>query len=102
MLFHVTMPHSVEDCPGNNPDKMPEILSAFDTIDEVSQKFNVKVHFLVSGLPEHVEFALLEADSPVDLANFVSHFPYRQDYEVTAVEHLADVVSKMKAVMEQK
>ncbi len=101
MLFHVTMTHSVEDCPGYNRERMPEYLTAIDKLDEISKQFNVKVHFILAGLPEHLEYALLEANSPTDLSNFLTEaLPWRHDYKVTAVEHLADVAAKMKAMME--
>jgi hypothetical protein len=95
------MTHTIEDCPGYNPEKMPEFMTAYDKLDEISKQFNVKVQFLVSGLPEHVEYALVEADSPSTLALYLTQFPYRMDFKVTAVEHMHDVMTKMKGILQQ-
>lgn len=103
MLFHVTMTHTVEDCPGYNREKFPELVTAWERKDELAKQFNVKVHFMLNGLPEHVEFALLEADSPLAVANFLGQLlPFRNDYKVTAVQHTQDVVAAIKAMMAQK
>lgn len=102
MLFHATMTHTPENCPGYNPDITPKIIAASENLDTLCKQFNVKLHFLVIGLPEHVEFALLEAESPVSVANFLTQaIPYRSDFKVTAVQHMDDVVTAIKAKMEQ-
>ena len=36
MLFMVTMTHTAENCPGNNPQKMPEAMAANALKEEVS------------------------------------------------------------------
>lgn len=100
MLFHVTMTHTIEDCPGYNPERSPEVAATYDKIEEISRKFNVKLHFIVEGLPEHVAFALAEADDPADLALFLAEgVPYRADFEVTAVMHVSDLVAKIKPLI---
>ncbi len=59
--------------------------------------------YIVSGLPEHVDYALLEAERPFAVANFLSQaLPYRHDFKVTAVEHHQDLVAGIKAMMAQK
>ncbi len=102
MLFHVTMTHTHEDCPGYNPEKMPEMLAAFERHDKIAEELNVKVHFIVDGAPEHVAYALLEAESLSSVIGYVTSFPYRQSFKVTAVQHLRDLVEFAKAMVEQK
>jgi len=103
MLFHITMTHSVEGCPGYNREKFPKLIAAWERKDELAKQFNVKVHFMLNGLPEHVEYALLEADNPLAVANFLMQvIPVRHDFKVTAVQHTQDVATAIKAMMAQK
>ncbi|MCH9036782.1 MAG: hypothetical protein IH860_05640 [Chloroflexi bacterium] len=101
MLFHVTMTHSVDECPGYNREKIPEFVSASEKMDEMAKQFNIKVHFMVNGLPEHVVFALLEADSPLTLAPFLASVPLKQDFKVTPVVHEHEVIELAKSMMGQ-
>ncbi len=101
MLFHVTMTHSIDECPGYNRKKIPELVSASEKMDELSKQFNVKVHFIVNGLPEHVAFALLEADSPLTIAPFLASFPLKQDFKVTPVVHEHEVIEMARSMMGQ-
>jgi hypothetical protein len=101
MLFHVTMTHTADDCPGYNLDKMPELIAASDNIDKIAEELNVKVHFYLEGAPEHVSFALLEADSLISVTGFVTQIPFKQDYKVTAVTHLKDLMEFAKKMSAQ-
>ena len=42
---------------------------------------------MVNAAPEHVSYALLEADDPYSVALFSTTIPFKQDFKVTAVEH---------------
>ncbi len=99
MLFHVTMTHTMDNCPGYNQERFPELLAGFDRLDAAARELNVKIHFFVDGLPEHVAYALLEADNPSSVAFFVSQIPIRQDFKLTAVEHVGDIVEKARTMM---
>jgi hypothetical protein len=93
------MTHTVDDCPGYNQDKAPEMLAAAEKMDSTAAHFGIKVHFLVSGLPEHVEYALVEADNPIALAGFFTEYPFRLSYKVTPVVHMKESIDKLKEMM---
>jgi len=77
MLFHVTMTHTEENCPA------------------------YEVHSILWGAPEHVAYALVEADNLGAIARFVFMFPFRQDFKVTPVQHLQAVVATAQAIAAQ-
>ena len=101
MLFHVTATHTTEDCPGYNPDKMPAVIAAMENLEATAKELNIKVHFMVSGAPEHVSFLLLEADSPAAIARFAVQMPCRQDFKVTAVVKEQELLAMAKAMAGQ-
>lgn len=103
MLFHLTMTHTVDNCPGYlPPEKQAEIFAAADKIPEAARELNVKVHFLLQAAPEHVGYALLEADNLMAVSRFVSGFPFRLDSKVAVVEHLQDFIAAAKVQMAQR
>ena len=102
MLFHVTMTHTPEDCPGYNPETIPEVVAALEKLEAVAKELNVKCYFWVEGAPEHVAYALIEADNPGAVMGLVSAIPYRQDFKVTMVQHAQDIVAVAKTMMEQR
>ena len=70
MLFHVTITHSQEDCPGRRPDEIPELFGPAERLEAVGNEHLVTSHSVVWGAscilwaePEHVAYALLEAAS---------------------------------------
>lgn len=101
MLFHVTMTHTVDECPGYNHEKMPEMLAAVEKMEALGKELNIKAHFVVNGAPEHVSYALLEADNPFAMAQYLAQVPIRQDFKVTPVVYLHDVMESVKSMMAQ-
>ena len=100
MLFHVTTTHTEDNCPGYWPlEKQAQLFAEAEKIVEAAKEMNVKVHFILSGAPEHVMFTLLEADSIFAVSSFISGFPFKQDVKVTPVLHLKDFISAAKAQM---
>jgi muconolactone delta-isomerase len=99
MLFHVTMTHTPDNCPAYHPEAMPGVITGMDKLEGVGKELNVKVHFLLWGAPDHVAYALLEADSLGVIAQFVNAIPIRQEFRVTPVEHLGQVIETSKAMM---
>ena len=97
MLFHITLTHTADNCPGYNQQMIPDLIAAIDNLDNLSSQFGVKIHFMLDGLPEHVGYALLEAEDPSSVAFFISSIPMKQDFKMTAVEHSKDVAAKAKA-----
>jgi len=70
MLFHVTITHRQEDCPGRQPEETPELIGPADRLGALANELSVKSHTVVWGAscilwaePEHVAYALLEAAS---------------------------------------
>jgi FHA domain len=70
MLFHVTITHSQEDCPGRRPGETPALISPADRRAELGDELTVTSLSVVWGAscilwaePEHVAYVLLEAPS---------------------------------------
>ena len=101
MLFHVTMTHTPDNCPGLNKEQLPAILASLEKLEGLAKELNLKVHFLLWGAPEHVSFALIESDNPANLARYVMAIGMKQDFKVVPVQHMSEVVSMGKAMMGQ-
>ena len=102
MLFHVTMTHTEDNCPGYNKEMIPQVLEGLEQREEIAKRRGVKLHFLVNGAPEHTFFALLEADSlaSVDLFLFEA-LPFKQAFQVRAVNPVEDLVRIAKEMAAQ-
>jgi predicted component of type VI protein secretion system len=69
MLFHVTIGHAAQDCPGRHPTDPPALVAPSDTREKLGTELNVKLRFVLWGAacmlwaqPDHLAFAVLEAD----------------------------------------
>ena len=99
MLFHVTMTHTEDNCPAYNREEMPGLVSAFEKLDELAKELDVKAHFLLWGAPEHNAFALIEADNIGSVTRYLNTIPIKQDFKVTPVQHLGDIIEMAKAMI---
>jgi hypothetical protein len=99
MLVHVTMTHTADNCPAYHTERMPEVIASMENLEEVGKKLNVKAHSLLWGAPDHVAFAVLEADSLVAIGRYLNSIAILQDFKITPVEHVSDVVELGKAAM---
>jgi Domain of unknown function (DUF3303) len=99
MLFHVTMTHTADNCPAYHSEKMPEVLASLERLEEVGRETNVKAHSLLWGAPAHVTFAVLEADSLVALGRYLNSIAITQEFEITAVQNVSEVIKFGKATM---
>jgi hypothetical protein len=99
MLFHVTMTHTPDNCPAYNREQMLNFIAGADKLDEITKEMNVTVHFLLWAAPDHVAYALLEADSLGPIGRYVNAIPIRQEFRVTPVEHLQDVMVTARAIV---
>jgi hypothetical protein len=68
MLFHVTITHSQQDCPGRRPGETPALSGPPDRLEALGAELSVTSHSVVWAAscmlwaePEHVAYALLEA-----------------------------------------
>ncbi len=101
MLFHVTMTHTPDNCPGHNKEQMPAVLASLEKLGGVAAELNLKVHFLLWGAPEHVAYGLIEADNPGNLARYILAMDLKQDIKVTPVQNMDEVIAMGKAMMAQ-
>jgi len=92
MLFHVTMTHTADNCPAYHIEQMPGLIASLDKLEEVGRQTNVKAHALLWGAPDHVAFAVLEADSLGAIARYLNSIALTQEFEITPVQHVSDVV----------
>jgi predicted component of type VI protein secretion system len=70
VLFHVSIGHEAQDCPGRRPTEPPGLIAPSDTRAALETQLGVKLHFvfwsaacMLWAQPEHVAFAILEADN---------------------------------------
>jgi hypothetical protein len=99
MPFHLTMTRTEDNCPGYNREQMLSLVEAAERLPTVAKDLRVTVHSLVWGAPEHVAFALLEAESIGAITQYVNSIPIRQDTRVNVVEPLADVLETGRAML---
>jgi muconolactone delta-isomerase len=99
MLFHITMTHLAKDCPAYNHDDMPDMVEGLKKLEEQAKDLSVKIHFIVWAAPEHTAYALLEADRLGNLAQFLNAIPIRQDFRVTPVENVQQMVETTGAIL---
>jgi Domain of unknown function (DUF3303) len=99
MLFHVVMTHSADNCPAFHTERIPGVLDSMERLEKVGEEVGVKAHALLWGAPDHVAFAVLEADDLGALGRYLNSIAIVQDFEITPVQNLADVVEFGKAAM---
>ena len=97
MLFHITMTHTEDNCAIYNSDMMPGVLEAFENLDTLGKELNVKLHYFTWCGPNHVAFALLEADTLSAISRYVFSIPMPQNTNIVPVEHMDDVIAMAKA-----
>jgi hypothetical protein len=99
MLFHVTMTHTADNCPSYHTERMPEVLASLDKLEEVGRETKVKAHALLWGAPGHAAYAVLEADSLLAIGRYLNSIAITQEFEITPVQNVSDVIAYGKAVM---
>jgi hypothetical protein len=79
MLFHVTLTHPPEDCPGRRPEQAPELIGPSEQLQMLGQELGVTAHSVVWAAacllwaePEHVAYAIVEAPSVGAVEQFVA------------------------------
>jgi len=99
MLFHVTMTHTPDNCPAYHAERMPQFLASMDGLEEVGKQVNVTAHSLVWGAPDHVAFAVLEAEDLGAIGRYLNSIAMMQEFRITPVQQVTDVVEFGKAAM---
>lgn len=102
MLFHVAMTHTADNCPAYHTDKMPAVIGSMERLEEVGKELNVKAHALLWGAPEHIAFAVLEADNLGAIGSYLNSIAITQEFTITPVQHLSDVITFGKAAMARR
>ena len=97
MLFHITMTHTEDNCAIYHSEMMPAVLEAFENLDALGKELNVNLHYLTWCGPNHVAFALLEADTLSAISRYVFSIPMPQKTNIVPVEHMDDVIATAKA-----
>jgi hypothetical protein len=97
MLFHVTMTHTADDCPAYHSELVPEFLASVGRLETLGKELNVAAHSVLWGAPDHVAFAVLEADSLNAIARYLNSIAITQDFDITPVQNVAELVEFAKA-----
>ena len=92
------MTHTEDSCPIYHREMMPEVLEAFENLEVLGKELNIKLHYLTWCGPDHVAFALLEADTLSAISRYVFSIPMPQKINIVPVEHMDDVIEMAKAV----
>jgi hypothetical protein len=99
MMFHVTMTHTADNCPAYHTERMPDLLASLEKLDGVGKELNVKAHVLLWGAPEHVAFAVLEANSLGAIGRYLNSIALTQEFKITPVQNVSDLIEFGKATM---
>ena len=102
MLFHVIMTHTADNCPAYHTERMPDVITSLENLEARGKELNVKAHALLWAAPDHAAFAVLEADSLVAIGRFLNSIAITQDFKITPVQTVSDVVEFGKAAMSRK
>ena len=97
MLFHVTMTHTVDNCAIYHREMLPGVLDAFENLEALGKKLNVKLHYNTMCGPAHVAFLLLEADDLSAISRYVFSIPMPAEINIVPVEHLHDTIAMARA-----
>ena len=100
MLFHVKATHSEDNCPLYRQELMPAMLKAMVGSDDAASEAGVEVRSAVVDTPAHAIYALVESDSVAAVSKWIFSMPIRQHAEISAVEDMADVAERARAMME--
>ena len=97
MLFHITMTHTEENCAIYHREMMPGVLEAFENLEALGKKLNVKLHYFTMCGPDHVAFVLLEADTLSAVSRYLFSIPMPAKNTIVPVEHLHDTIAMARA-----
>ena len=92
----------MDNCPIYHKDgkEMSKMIEAAEDLEGMAGDLKVKIHFLTSSPPEHIFFALLEAESLPAISRLVMSMPLRQQVKIVPVAHCLDGIAMAKDAME--
>ncbi len=102
MLYHVTMTHTPDNCPAYQRERMPEVIASLEKFEAVAKEANVKIHSALWGAPDHVAYAILEADNLGAMARVLNAIAIKQEFRITPVQTVKEVIETGKAIMARK
>ena len=100
MIFLVQTRHDGAHCPGYHPELLPVWVEALKKRNETAQQLGVKLHSFYSALPEHMEVAIVEADTPAQIAALITQLLPSEQSEIkvtplTSVDELLALAQQM-------
>ena len=97
MLFMVQLRHDGAHCPGYHHELLPVWVQGYEKREELAQQTGVKIVGLYSALPEHLEIAIVEANSGGQVAAFVTQMIPSEQAEITLtpVEEVLEMARQM-------
>jgi hypothetical protein len=102
MLFHITMTHTADNCPAYHTENMPVLLASLEKLEALGRELNVKPREVLWGAPEHVAYAVVEAESLGSLGRFLNSIALTQDFKISPVQNVSDLIQFGKAVVQAK
>jgi hypothetical protein len=93
------MTHTADNCPAYHTERMPDLLASLEKLEDVGKELNVKAHVLLWGAPEHVAFAVLEANSLGAIGRYLNSIALTQEFKITPVQNVSDLIEFGKAAM---
>ena len=85
--------------PGERRSIRTEVLASLGRLEEVGKESHVKAHALLWAAPAHAAFAVLEADNLVAIGRYLNSIAITQEFTITPVQNVSDVVEFGKAAM---
>ncbi len=102
MLFHVTMTHTVENCPAYlPPDKQNAFLKEIEKMFTDAKERNIEIQFMVTGVG-HVIYALIKSDNFNAINNFFGNAPFKQDIQIEPVGDVKDTILAFKEELKKR
>ena len=100
MLFHLTLVHDAAHCPGYHPELIPTMMESMSKREDLAQSLGVKIHSILNAAPDHVFYAIGEADRPMQMAMFVARLMPLEQAEIRmhAVETIEDTESFIRSM----
>jgi hypothetical protein len=93
MLFHITLRHPPEECPGRNPDKARASRVHFAEREARQRDLGYRVHAFVGAWPSHLEYMLMEAPDLATVERWTHTLPNQDEATVTPVEEMAGLLT---------